>query len=137
MKISEMMPSKYLKKEDVGRGVLVTIKGLARTNVAMEGEPPENKYVLYFTELEKPLVLNATNIHMCAQTCGSEDTDHWIGKKLVLFTDPNVSFGGKLIGGIRIRAPRPQTEPVGMAPQPAAVTPPLPLPPPFDDDIPW
>ena len=128
------MPSKYLKKEDVGRGVLVTIKGLARTNVAMEGEPPENKYVLYFNELEKPLVLNATNIHMCAQTCGSEDTDHWIGKKLVLFTDPNVSFGGKLIGGIRLRAPRPQTEQAGMVPPPAAVSV---SPPPFDDDIPW
>jgi hypothetical protein len=127
MKIGEMMPSKYLKKEDIGRGALVTIKGLARTNVAMDGEPVENKYVLYFNEFEKPLVLNSTNIHLCAQICGSEDTDDWIGKQLVLYTDPNVSFGGKLIGGLRVRAPKPQ----------AAVPAPVVSPPTFDDDIPW
>ena len=125
MKIGEMMPSKYLKKEDIGRGSLVTIKELARANVAMDGEPAENKYVLYFNEFEKPLVLNSTNIHLCAQVCGSEDTDDWIGKRLVLYTDPNVSFGGKLIGGLRVRAPRQQA------------TAPVALPPPLDDDIPW
>ena len=127
MKIGEMMPSKYLKKEDVGRGALVTIKGLARTNVAMDGEPAENKYVLYFNEFEKPLVLNSTNIHLCAQICGSEDTDDWTGKQLVLYTDPNVSFGGKLIGGLRVRAPK-----LGVT-APAVAPPPVP----FDDDIPW
>ena len=131
MKIGEMMPSKYLKKEDVGRGALVTIKGLARTNVAMDGEPAENKYVLYFNEFEKPLVLNSTNIHLCAQICGSEDTDDWNGKQLVLYTDPNVSFGGKLIGGLRVRAPR-----LGHAVANIQAPPPPP-PVPFDDDIPW
>jgi hypothetical protein len=130
MKIHDMMPSKYLKKEDVGKGVLVTVKSLSRANVAMEGEPVEHKYLLHFNELEKPLVMNSTNIQLCAQALDSEDTDHWIGKQLVLYTDPNVSFGGKITGGVRIRAPRT-----------TAVPPPVPVAPiakpDFDDDIPW
>ena len=105
-KISEMRESKFLKKEDVGRGTLATIAGCKQYNVAMEGAAPEHKWCLTFQELEKPLVLNSTNIQLCAQICGSEDTDHWIGKRIVLYTDPNVSYAGKLVGGIRVRAPK-------------------------------
>jgi hypothetical protein len=65
--------------------------------------------------------LNATNIQLCAQICGSEDTDFWIGKRIVLYTDPNVSYQGKLIGGIRVRAPKPGTVAPPPAPKPAMV----------------
>ena len=58
------------------------------------------------------MVLNSTNIHNCAQACNSQDTDDWVGKKVVLYEDPNVSFGGKLVGGIRLRAPIAQAAPV-------------------------
>lgn len=116
-KISEMRESKFLKKEDVGRGVLATITGCDQQNVAMEGAGQELKWCLHFSELEKPLVLNSTNIQLCAKICGSEDTDHWTGKRLVLYVDPNVSYAGKLIGGIRVRAPKP-----GAVPPPPPVT---------------
>lgn len=112
-RIGEMIESKFLKKEDVGeRGALVTISGVKQANVAMQGADPEMKWTISFTELDKPMVLNSTNIHLCAKACGSEDTDEWVGKKVVLYEDPNVSFGGKLVGGIRIRAPRTQSAPV-------------------------
>lgn len=117
-KISEMRESKFLKKEDVGRGTLGTITRCDQQNVAMEGAGQELKWCLHFRELEKPLVLNSTNIQLCAQICGSEDTDYWVGKTLVLYTDPNVSYQGKLIGGIRVRAPKPGSVP---APAPAAM----------------
>ena len=104
--ISEMRESKFLKKEDVGAGALGTISGVDQMNVAMEGAGKEMKWCLHFSEMDKPLVLNSTNIQLCAQICKSEDTDEWIGKKVVLFVDPNVSYGGKLIGGIRMRAPK-------------------------------
>ncbi|HXI50305.1 MAG TPA: hypothetical protein VNH84_02335, partial [Candidatus Saccharimonadales bacterium] len=75
--------------------------------VAKEGADPMMKWCLTFIELEKPLVLNSTNIQVCQNICGSDDTDHWIGKRIVLYDDPNVSYQGKLVGGIRVRAPRP------------------------------
>ena len=106
MKTSQMTSSKYLKQDDVGDGKLVTIKGFKRENVAQEGEPPEYKYIMGFEELEKPLVLNSTNIQLAERAMGSDETDEWIGKKLVLYVDPNVSYGGKIVGGIRVRAPK-------------------------------
>ena len=106
MKVSTMTSSKYLKQDDVAEGKLVTIAGFKRENVAQEGEPPEYKYIMGFEELEKPLVLNSTNIQLAERAMGSDETDEWIGKKLVLYVDPNVSYGGKIVGGIRVRAPK-------------------------------
>ena len=126
-KTSEMRESKFLKKEDVGKGALVTITGCVQKNVAKDGADPEHKWCLTFRELDKPLVLNATNVQLCEAICGSDDTDHWQGKRIVLYTDPNVSYQGKLIGGIRVRAPKP-----------GSVAPPPPLDTPLDaDDIPF
>lgn len=110
MNINEMKETKYLKKEDVMPDKTVTIDRIEKTNVAMENQAPEMKHVMYFREniasdgSNKPIVLNWTNIQLCANATGSEETDSWPGKQIILFNDPNVSFGGKLTGGIRIRA---------------------------------
>jgi hypothetical protein len=142
-KISEMRESKFLKKEDVGAGALMTIEGCEQHNTAKEGAPAEHKWCLTFAESDKPLVLNSTNMQVCALICGSDDTDDWIGKKIVLYTDPNVSYAGKITGGIRVRAPKVKTNgaaPVAAKPAPKAAPPPPPaelaneLP---DDDIPF
>ena len=108
MHISALKQSKFLTRADAGHGILVTIKDIYQENVAKEGAPEELRWCLQFNEQEKPMVLNSTNGQIIASITGSEDTDNWIGKQIVLYDDPNVSFGGKLVGGIRCRAPRPQ-----------------------------
>jgi hypothetical protein len=109
MNVNDLKTSKLLKRDDVGQGKLVTISGLTQENVAKEGAEPEMKTCLHFLELDKPLVLNSTNGQMIAQITGiSNDIETgWAGKRIVLFDDPNVSFSGKLVGGIRVRAPKP------------------------------
>ena len=109
MNINDLKTSKFLKKEDVGVGMLVTIASVGQENVAKEGADPEMKAVLHYEELEKPMVLNSTNGQIIAKITGAEDNIEtaWIGAKIVLYNDPNVSFAGKLIGGIRCRAPKP------------------------------
>lgn len=111
MHVSALKESKFLKRTDVGTGALATIRSLSQENVAKEGAEPELKYVLHFEEFEKPLVLNSTNAQIIAQITKQEDTDDWTGHKVVLYDDPNVSFGGKLVGGIRIRAPKQAAKP--------------------------
>lgn len=106
--IDQLTESKFMKQSDVGDGMLVTIKGLKKQNVARDDEEAENKYCLTFNEIDKPLVLNKTNIQLCALATGSQQTDDWIGRKIVLYSDPTVAYGGKLVGGIRIRAPKGQ-----------------------------
>lgn len=101
MKTSELKQSKYLKKEDCGDdGILVTITGLKQENVALDGKPEDMKWLISFKEC-KPMVLNGTNSQLIEKALGSDETDDWIGQKIVLYHDENVSFGGELVGGIR------------------------------------
>lgn len=108
--INDLKTSKFLKRSDVGRGMLVTIVGVREHNVAMEGAPEEMKMCLEFAEFEKPMVLNSTNAQIIGKithTEDSQDIEHdWLDKQIVLYDDPNVSFGGRITGGIRIRASR-------------------------------
>lgn len=127
--VNDLKKSAFLKREDCGRGILVTIARYEQINVSKEGAPEELKWALHFDELEKPMVLNSTNGQLLERITGSGDFDNWIGHKVVLYDDPNVSFAGKITGGIRIRAPKPgtvtQPAPKAAAPQAA------------DDDVPF
>lgn len=118
-KTHDMRPSQFLKQEDVGRGLLLTVTGCVQKNVAQEGADAELKWCLTFQESDKPMTLNSTNIQLCEQVFGSDDTDHWIGQRLVAYVDPNVSYAGKLTGGIRVRKPK-ATAPPPIAAVPAA-----------------
>lgn len=124
--ISQMKASKFLKRDDVGRGMLATIADVREENVAKEGAPEELKWCIHFEETDKPLVANWTNLQLIAKVVGDENSDNWTGAKVVLYDDPNVSFGGKIVGGIRVRAPKPGATPKS-APEPE----------PEDDEIPF
>ena len=102
-KISEMIVSKYLKTADVPDPVIVTIRGVKQVNIAKEGDTPEYKWIIGFREFEKTMVLNSTNLHVAAKVLASDNTDDWRGKEIILFTDPNVSFKGEIVGGLRFR----------------------------------
>lgn len=127
MKLDDLRESKYLKRADVGAGVLLTMKAMRHENMALEGEPPEMKYVLYFNEVDKGLALNQTNAALIMQALGVDDTDLWFGRQIVLFDDPSIMFKGRPVGGIRCRAPRGQAALKQPAP-PAAVVSPTPPP---------
>lgn len=129
--IHDLKKSSFLTKMDVTPPILVTIRGYEQVNVAKEGAPPDEKYALNFNECEKPMVLNSTNGQIIASITGSEDFSDWIGKQIVLYNDPNISFGGKLTGGIRARAPRNQPKP---APASVAAPAPAPAAPSVEDD---
>lgn len=102
MKIFHLSEGKYLKKDDVEPPIKVTIESISQENMTKENEPQELKYVLHFKE-SKPLVLNMTNGQLISIALGSEETDDWIGKEIVLYNDLTVSFGGKLTGGVMAR----------------------------------
>lgn len=110
-KIGEMIESKYLKQSDVSDDTVVTVQKVGKANIAREGDEPEYKWLVRFNEFPKPMVLNSTNIKRLAKACGSDDTDDWIGKQVVLYVDPDIEFGGNVVGGLRIRTHKqaPQT----------------------------
>ncbi len=111
---TDMIESKYLKQADAPDPVIVTVSKIGKINIAKEGDPPEDKWAVRFKEFSKPMLLNSTNIKLLEKACGSDDTDDWIGKEVILYTDDSVSFGGQVVGGLRIR--KQQAAPTRKAP---------------------
>lgn len=104
--IDTMISSKYLTKEDVGEpgdGTIVTVQGLKEANIARDNEEPKMKWLVKFREFPKPMVLGSTTLQLAAMILGSKNTDDWIGKKIEVYHDPSITFGDKLVGGIRFR----------------------------------
>lgn len=114
--ISQMTESKFLKRSDVGAGKLFTIESCDQQNVAKANESAEMKWCLSFAESDKPMVLNRTNSELIAMITGERNSDDWSGHKIVAYDDPTISYGGKLVGGIRVRAPRNKTAPAPSKP---------------------
>ncbi len=146
-KTSEMMPSKYLRKEDIDGDKLVTIKSIEKINIARDDAPPDYRWAMVFHEYQKPLILNPTNIQLCQNIFSSDESNDWLGKKIVLYVDPSVALKGKIVGGLRLRAPRQRSAQISTPSQQAAAAPTNELKGPpsghpaaaadFDDDIPF
>lgn len=116
--VKDMIQSKYLAKGDFEDEQICTIKGVKQENLGKDDQPEELRWVLYFRDAPVPkgMVMNITTIRVLEQAFGG-DTDHWVGNKVIVYVDPNVSFGGKVVGGLRLRiakqskaAPKPSKE---------------------------
>lgn len=125
MNINGAFPSTYLKATDLqGHRALVTM-----SHVKFEDIGDDHKPVLYFQGKDKGLVLNKTNANAITDVVGSEETDHWHGKAVVLYVT-KVDFQGRRVDAIRIDAPQAGVQPA--APPPPPATTPL-----NADDIPF
>lgn len=113
--VKDMIQSKYLRKEDFDEDQVCTIKDCRLEQIGKEAEA-EQRWVLYFRERDKGMVLNVTTIRVLEAAYGG-DTDQWVGNKVMVYVDPNVSFGGKVVGGLRLRTAKGKTAPV--VPRPA------------------
>jgi hypothetical protein len=127
MKTSEISTGRFLKKDDFPKPALLTVREVKKIDVAAPGEATKERGVMYFQEREKGLVLNTTNRNRAEKIFGDDEMDRWVGQPIVCYTDDTVEFGGKLIGGLRLRAPSKRA-----AVAPAAAVSPFDE---FDDDV--
>ena len=97
--------AKYLKKEDIPSPVNTSILWIKEEEVTAPGKGTEKRLVLYFDGLKKGLVLNMANAEALAEITGTDDYEKWADTPVQLCVDPDVTYGGKKIGGIRIRKP--------------------------------
>lgn len=106
MKASDFLGGDFIKGDDVKAGPKkVTITGVEVAKFDKNGKT-ERKLQLVVDDAgdSKKVTLNATNLTAVQDAYGNE-TDEWEGKKVVLYHDPTVSYGGKRIGGLRIKVP--------------------------------
>jgi len=108
-RVSQMYPSKWLAAADLDeQDLIVTIAGISQETLGDDA-----KWVLYFEDQEKGLVLNKTNTRTIAGLYG-DDTDDWIGQQITLYPTW-VDFQGKQTEAIRVRPKQPRKA----RPQPA------------------
>jgi hypothetical protein len=93
----------YLKAADLsGRRVTVTFEEVTLEEMKGEGG---KKLVAAFAGKDKKLILNRTNADTITDILGTDETEDWIGKTVVLFPS-KTSFQGKRVDCIRIDAVR-------------------------------
>lgn len=104
MRRSEAFPSRYIGKDDVKTPLLATIKELDQAMIKSDGGD-ECKNVMFFKDPNvKPLIVNTVN-WMILEDAYGEESDDWHGKMVELYVNPDVMFGGKRVGGVRVRVP--------------------------------
>jgi len=103
MKLNNMFPRKYATGADLnGNTVNVTIESMAVEKLSPHaGQPPMDRFVLYFKETQKGVILSRTLAEQVASILQSDDTDQWIGRKISLFPQ-QMNVAGK--SRIAIRA---------------------------------
>jgi hypothetical protein len=85
------------------------------------GEKKERKPVLWFTNDELGLPLNATNRHTLMGAFG-DDMEAWVGKIIVIF--PTMTdLRGKMVPALRVRIPPPKQVAAGNGQSQAMPTP--------------
>jgi hypothetical protein len=97
----------YLKKEDISEPIDTTLLWVKEEKVTAPGKGTQTRLVAYFEGLSKGLVLNTANAETLAELTGTDDYEKWADTFVQLYVDPDVTYGGKKIGGIRIRNPAP------------------------------
>jgi hypothetical protein len=100
---SKYVGGQYLKGIHIPQPILVTIAGVEEEPVGKD-----EKLIVYFKEDQRGLVLNDTNTKFLIEYLASANTDLWQGQQVVLYNDPNVSYGGKKTGGLRLAKPQQQ-----------------------------
>jgi hypothetical protein len=90
--------SSFINAEDIAKPMIITI-----TNVSEERVGNDDKLVMYFGESTEGIVLNKTCLNQLEEIFGSDDTDDWLDRTVVVYNDASVMFQGKKVGGIRFR----------------------------------
>jgi hypothetical protein len=95
-------PSRFFKAEVLpAEGLRVVIDDMQSMQL---GEQKEDKYVLFFEDQQKGLVLNITRWTVIEEAYG--DSDNWRGRPIVLYPD-KTRLGGKQVPCVGIRIPKP------------------------------
>ncbi len=109
---------RFLSKDDIGtREITVEIAVVGEVEFASG----DKKIAIAFTGKQKRLVAGAPILRTLVAAWG-DDSAGWIGRKAVLYVDPDVSFGGASVGALRLRpVPGQDATAATLRPAPVAV----------------
>ena len=99
----QMKESFFLSWFDTSeQGERVTIRGYEQIEIERDNGQKEKKWLIYFQEKEKGMLLNNTNRNILSQLFNG-DVKGSIGKQIILFYRDDIEFKGVLMKGLRIK----------------------------------
>lgn len=112
-KLSDVFSGGFLKAEDLaGKSPVVKIE-----RVEVKEFDDGKKLIIHFEGKDKALVCNKTNSSIIEEVLGSDETDNWEGKRIIL-TTKKVEFQGKLVPAIRVSLEQPKSAQAVKPPKP-------------------
>src|SRR5262245_27266270 len=123
MKLSEMFPSRFVRGQDLQSPILAQITGIERETVHPRAGVEEEKFILRFERIDprtgKPaplstvvrtraghgVILRRVLAEQIAEALGADDTDAWIGQRVVL-APADARAGNRTVKTIVARAPK-------------------------------
>ena len=81
---------------DNGKDKIVTIKEIKQELVTGNAGRKENCIVAYFTDADKPMILNKTNCKTIQKVYCTPNIEEWVGKKITLFAS-TTSLAGETV----------------------------------------
>ena len=116
---------RFLQASDIGDKKIRTKILRIRKEEMVDRETGKKKvrFVAFFENIDKGMILNATNKNVLVDALGKPPAN-WICASVGVFVDPNVTYGNKRTGGLRLRA----LLPPAAAPKPTAAPAPKPTP---------
>jgi len=104
MKMGQMFPSRFVTKEELAAPRTFTIHSVEMQEIEGEDGKSDKPVLLFKEKGAKPCILNKTNAEVLKDEFGP-DTEDWADCAIELYVDQAIRFGGKKIGGIRVRRP--------------------------------
>lgn len=93
-----------------GGDLIAIIDYVAQEKVTSVGGKTEIEVVAHFSDGNKPLILNKTNMKTIQKIYKSPYIEDWKGRAIQIYYDPTIKFGRETVGGLRIRAFVPQQQ---------------------------
>jgi hypothetical protein len=119
--LNQAYGSAYLGVVDIVKKIKAAIQKVRMKDIKdRDSGRMKKRAVVWFSGLDKPLVLNTTNKHALEDALG-KNAANWEGAVCGIWVDPSVSFGGVRKGGVRLRvlSPPPRSEPAAPIPSDA------------------
>lgn len=85
-----------------GKDLVLTIKTVRQEEVMGADGKKEDCIVCYFSDADKPMILNSTNAKMIQKLIGTPFIEEWVGHKIQIGTEKVKAFGD-VVEALRVR----------------------------------
>lgn len=99
-----LYPGRFLKKECLAAPKVIRIVAVTTAELENEKGRMEQKVTVKYkaADGDGEIVWCKSNAALTAFALGTREYDQWVGKLITIANDPNIKFGGKKVGGIRV-----------------------------------